>query len=155
MLERGPAPMPVDYTGLPLNDEGRARRLSYNESQLAMIERQCEGWPPFYLVHGPVRPEDLDRDRSGEAARRVAWTIGAWEDRAPTTIWMDGRPHPSTNAAHPRGGFTTGTWEGDTLVADTTHMKAGFIRRTARRAATRRHDDRGSSGTATSSPCSP
>jgi len=36
---------PVDYLGLPLNAEGRTRALSYNEGQLAMIERQCEGWP--------------------------------------------------------------------------------------------------------------
>ena len=43
----------MDYLGLPLNDEGRTRALSYNESQLAMIERQCEGWPPFYFVQGP------------------------------------------------------------------------------------------------------
>ena len=44
---------PVDYVGLPLNDEGRTRALAYNESQLAMIERQCEGWPQFYFVQGP------------------------------------------------------------------------------------------------------
>jgi len=30
---------PVDYLGLPLNEEGRTRALSYNESQLGMIER--------------------------------------------------------------------------------------------------------------------
>ena len=37
--------LPVDFTGMPLNEEGRLRALSYNESQLAMIERQCQGWP--------------------------------------------------------------------------------------------------------------
>jgi hypothetical protein len=42
---------------------------------------------------------------------------------------MDGRPHPSANAPHERGGFTTGTWEGDTLVTYTTHMRAGQLRR--------------------------
>jgi hypothetical protein len=42
---------------------------------------------------------------------------------------MDGRPHPSPNAPHGRGGFATGTWEGDTLVVYITHMKAGLIRR--------------------------
>src|SRR5262249_1281964 len=59
----------------------------------------------------------------------IAWTIGAWEDRAPMTIWMDGRSHPSALAPHTRAGFTTGTWDGTTLVAYTTHMKAGSIRR--------------------------
>jgi hypothetical protein len=43
---------------------------------------------------------------------------------------MDGRPHPSEYAEHTRSGFTTGKWDGNTLVAYTTHMKAGFIRKT-------------------------
>jgi hypothetical protein len=59
----------------------------------------------------------------------VSYTIGAWEDRAPMTIWMDGRPRPSVYAEHTRGGFSTGRWEGDTLVVVTTHMKAGFLRK--------------------------
>src|SRR5262245_41997062 len=45
--------LPVDYTGIPLNEEGRTKALSYSESQLAMIERQCQGWPAFYFVQGP------------------------------------------------------------------------------------------------------
>jgi hypothetical protein len=119
---------PVDYIGLPLNNEGRTRALSYNESQLAMIERQCEGWPAFYFVQGPFGLK-IWSDTEPVKGATVSWTIGAWEDRAPMTIWMDGRPHPSTYAEHTRGGFTTGRWEGDTLVAYTTHMKAGFIRK--------------------------
>jgi hypothetical protein len=119
---------PVDYIGLPLNDEGRTRALSYNESQLAMIERQCEGWPAFYFVQGPFGLK-IWSDTEPVKGATISWTIGAWEDRAPMTIWMDGRPHPSAYAEHTRGGFTTGRWEGDTLVAYTTHMKAGFIRK--------------------------
>lgn len=119
---------PVDYVGIPLSDEGRTKALSYNESQLAMIERQCQGWPPFYVVQGPFGLNiwsDTDPVKGGVRS----WTIGAWEDRAPITIWMDGRPHPSPYALHTRAGFTTGRWEGNTLVADTTHIKAGFFRR--------------------------
>jgi hypothetical protein len=119
---------PVDYVGLPLNDEGRTRALTYNESQLAMIERQCEGWPAFYFVQGPFGLK-IWGDTEPIKGITTSWTIGAWEDRAPLVIWMDGRPHPSRYAEHTRGGFTTGTWEGTTLVAYTTHMKAGFIRK--------------------------
>ena len=77
---------------------------------------------------GSVRHEDLERNGSG---RRHHDRV---EDRrlggsGATTIWMDGRPHPSKNAPHERGGFTTGEWEGTTLVAYTTHIKAGSIRR--------------------------
>jgi hypothetical protein len=34
--------LPVDYMGLPLTEEGRARALTYSESQLSMPEHQCE-----------------------------------------------------------------------------------------------------------------
>ena len=121
--------LPVDYTGMPLNDEARTKALSYSESQLSMIERQCQGWPAFYFVQGPFGLR-IWSDTEPVKGTVVSWTIGAWEDRAPMTIWMDGRPHPSEYAWHTRAGFTTGTWEGDTLVAHTTHMQAGFLRKT-------------------------
>ena len=42
---------------------------------------------------------------------------------------MDGRPHPPEYAAHTWGGFSTGTWEGDRLRVQTTHMKEDYYRR--------------------------
>jgi hypothetical protein len=127
-MERGAGPYAVDYTGLPINEDGRAKALSYSASQMFMIERQCGLWPPLYLVLGPFGMK-IWNETDSVSGETVAWKIGACEDRAATTIWMDGRPHPSDNAVHERGGFTTGTWEGDTLVTYTTHMKAGIIRR--------------------------
>ena len=47
--------LPVDFTGIPLSEEGRIRALSYSESQLSMVERQCQGWPAFY---SPKVPSD-------------------------------------------------------------------------------------------------
>jgi hypothetical protein len=126
--ERGPGPYAVDYTGLPLNEEARTKALSYTASQLSLIERQCALYPPTYLMLGPFGMK-IWNETDPVTGTTVAWKIGAWEDRAETTIWMDGRPRPSVNAPHEREGFTTGTWEGDTLVAYTTHMKAGYIRR--------------------------
>ena len=93
-----------------------------------MIERQCVGWPPHYIVMGPFGLK-IWNDTDPVSGRTIAWRIGAWEDRAEVTIWMDGRPHPSANALHERGGFTTGEWNGNTLTTYTTHIKAGGIRR--------------------------
>ena len=45
------------------------------------------------------------------------------------TVWMDGRPHPSRFAEHTWMGFSTGTWEGETLVVTTTHIKQMWHRR--------------------------
>jgi hypothetical protein len=120
--------VPVDYTGLPLNDEARARALSYSESQLGMVERQCEGWPAFYFLTGPFGLK-IWSETEPVKGNVISYTIGAWVDRLPLVIWMDGRPHPSSYAEHTRGGFTTGRWEGNTLVAYTTHMQEGFIRK--------------------------
>jgi len=121
--------LPVDFTGIPLNDEARIRALSYSQSQLEMVERQCQGWPAFYLVQGPFGLK-IWSETDPVKGNVISYTIGGWEDKAPMIIWMDGRPHPSANALHTRGGFTTGKWEGNTLVAYTTHMKAGFLRKT-------------------------
>jgi hypothetical protein len=121
--------LPVDFTGIPLSDEARIRALSYSESQLSMPERQCQGWPAFYLVQGPFGLR-ISSEIDPLKGSVISYTIGGWEDRAPMKIWMDGRPHPSKYAEHTRGGFTTGAWEGNTLVTHTSHMKAGFLRKT-------------------------
>jgi hypothetical protein len=115
--------------GLPLNDDARMRALSYSESQLSMIEHQCEGWPAFYFITGPFGLKIWSETEQIKGTI-VSYTIGAWVDRLPLVIWMDGRPHPSKYAEHTRGGFTTGRWEGNALVAYTTHMKAGHLRKT-------------------------
>ena len=124
----GPGPSPVDYMGIPLNEFGRARALSYSPSQMSMPDRVCSLYSPVYVMLGPFGLK-ISNQTEPHNGTTVAWKIGAWEDRAALTIWMDGRPHPSKNAPHETSGFTTGVWEDDVLTTYTTHMKDGFIRR--------------------------
>lgn len=119
---------PTDYTGVPLSDEGRLKALTYSPSQLSMIERQCQGWALPYLLQGPFGL-NISARYDLQKQTVTAWVIGAWEDMGATVIWMDGRPPPSGLDKHERTGFTTGIWEGDTLVARTTHLKAGYMKR--------------------------
>jgi hypothetical protein len=121
--------VPVDYLGLALTEEGRARALSYNESQKSMFERQCEGWGAAYLVLGPFGLR-VSTETDPVTKRVVSFTIAAWEDWNEMVIWMDDRPRPTEHALHTQAGFTLGRWEGGALVARTTHVKAGFIRKT-------------------------
>ena len=121
--------LPVDYLGLALTEEGRARALSYDESQKSMIERQCQGWGASYVVLGPFGLR-ISTQTDAATNRVISYTIDSWEDWNGLTIWMDGRPRPSGYALHTQEGFTTGRWEGGSLTARTTHMKAGFIRKT-------------------------
>jgi hypothetical protein len=121
--------VPVDYLGLALTDEGRTRALSYDESQKSMIERQCQGWGASYMVLGPFGLR-ISSQSDPATNRVVSYTIDAWEDWMAMTIWMDDRPRPSGSALHTQAGFTIGRWEGGALAARTTHVKAGFIRKT-------------------------
>ena len=121
--------LPVDYLGLALTDEGRTRALAYDESQKSLIERQCQGWGASYAVLGPFGLR-ISTQTDPATNRLVSYTIDAWEDWNGMVIWMDGRPRPSEYALHTQAGFTTGRWEGGALVARTTHMQPGFIRKT-------------------------
>ncbi|MEP7247588.1 MAG: hypothetical protein ABI885_28430 [Gammaproteobacteria bacterium] len=42
-------------------------------------------------------------------------------------VFMDGREHPPADAPHTKLGFSTGKWEGGTLVVDTTHLEPSTI----------------------------
>jgi len=127
-MERGAGPNPDDWAGLPFNDAGRAKALSFSQSTISMPERICWFQTQWHIAAGPfslrmwAQPDPL-------TGRVQAWIIGAWETRAPMIIWMDGRPHPSKNAPHDQTGFTTGVWNGNELIATTTHIKTGYIRR--------------------------
>lgn len=119
---------PVDLLGIPVNDDGRAKALSYDIAALSATERQCQMYTPFYALSGPF-PLQISMVQEPVTQKLLAWKIAGWGDRDETIIWMDGRPHPSKYAPHPHGGFTTGTWEGDTLTSVTTHFKLGDIKR--------------------------
>jgi hypothetical protein len=125
-IERAPGPEIGDYTGLPLNEEGRARADAYQVSLQAMPERQCILYTAQYMVMGPQNLR-ITSEIDPISGRVVAWHFSGTVDRAPHTIWMDNRPHPSKNAPHTAGGFSTGEWEGDMLVAYTTHMTEDMV----------------------------
>lgn len=125
--ERGPGRDTVDYTGLPMTDEARAKALTWEQAVYTMIERQCLLLSPWVTA---FEPQGLrvwsELDSSG---RVVAWRIGGTIEHAIVTIWMDGRPRPSASTAYFFDGFSTGEWQGDTLKVTTTHLKAGHMRR--------------------------
>jgi hypothetical protein len=127
-VDNGYSREPVDLLGIPVNDDGRAKALSYDIAALSATERQCQMYTPFYLFTGPFALQ-ITAEQEPIMQKLRAWKIAGWIDRDATTIWMDGRPHPSKYAPHSHGGFTTGTWDGDTLTAVTTHFKLGDIKR--------------------------
>jgi hypothetical protein len=127
-LDRGPGPDLGDYTGLPINDAARRKADSWDASILSARERQTIPGPSVYGRAASVRISKIVDD---DTQKVVAFKIY----RAPgnngtfRTIWLDGRPHPPEYAAHTWQGFSTGTWQGDMLTVETTHVKMGWIQR--------------------------
>jgi hypothetical protein len=121
--------VPGDYMGMPVNEEARARADAWSASNQSMPDRQCIMYTSFYTVLGPqglrISPE------IGPISGKVlAWHLSGAIDRTPRTIWMDGRAHPSAYARHTAAGFSTGTWQGNTLMVHTTHLTASLLGRT-------------------------
>jgi hypothetical protein len=127
---RGPGPDLVDYTAVPLNDEGRAVALSYSYSMISMPERLCMDWSQDFITFAPPHGIMIERLEDPVNGGVVAWRISAGgTHRATLPIWMDGRSHPSENDLHTFNGFTTGRWEGAVLTGQMTHMKRGVTTR--------------------------
>jgi hypothetical protein len=124
----GSGTLPVDYLGLPLNESGRAAALAVDPSSISVPDHICTPYSPVYIAEGPFGLQ-ITNETDPLSGATIAWKIGGWDDLAPITIWMDGRPRPSEHALHEIGGFTTGVWQNDVLVATTTHMKNGVLRR--------------------------
>ena len=127
-MERWPGPDVVDFTGRPINDDARTRALLYSASLLSLPERQCLYYGASYTVIGPFGFR-LWSESEPVTGRVISWNMSGAVDKSPRTIWMDGRPHPSPNERHTFPGFSTGEWQGQTLVVTTTHMKATPLRR--------------------------
>jgi hypothetical protein len=118
-----------DYAGLPLNAAGRWRAQSWVPENFEVPELVCRphAWD-FSLEAGAARmrwvPEVFDPTQEV-----VAYHGRLSMREQETTIWMDGRPRPPDYERHSWSGFTTGVWEGNTLVQTATHLKEAYTRR--------------------------
>jgi cyclase len=126
-LDRGGGPDLGDYAGLPINDAVRYKASLYSPSWLTVPEHTCLPHPATYAYRSPGGlsvVKEYDAVTQKLTAYRLYGTYGLAR-----TIWMDGRAHPPANARHMYEGFSTGRWEGNKLVVETSHLKAGFLRR--------------------------
>jgi hypothetical protein len=119
-----------DFTGLPINDAARLKAESWDPRIWVAAEHQTIFQPGAFWVFagGATRIATVFDDITENV---VALEISRAAQGGATfrTIWLDGRPHPPAYAAHTWQGFSTGVWQGSTLVVKTTHLKRGWIRR--------------------------
>ena len=128
ILHRGATLVPGDNTGVPLSEAGRRKAESWDESVVATHERQCVPHTVQYAVRGPGNIR-FAKVVDQETGRLIAYSLQGSYVGHFRNIWMDGRPHPSELARHSYTGFSTGRWERNILVVNTTHMKMGYLDR--------------------------
>ena len=126
----GGGPRVGDYAGLPINDAARMKADAWDAAVETEPERQTIFAPAAYWARGGggMRISKVVDDVTQQL---VAYKIFRSAAGAAITrmIWMDGRPHPPSYAAHTWQGFSTGRWDGAMLTVTTTHVKAGYIQR--------------------------
>lgn len=125
--ERVPGPELGDFLGIPINEAARLRAAAWDASIQTLSEWQCRPHSADYIWRGPS-PLRISKDVD-PVSREVTAFHAEWLRSVDRPIYLDGRPHPSPNAPHTWAGFSTGTWEGDMLTVEVTHLKEGYLRR--------------------------
>jgi cyclase len=126
--DRGPGVGLGDYAGIPITPAARQWAESWDASRLTNYEHQCRVHAVHYIYRGPLNVRIWEeKDPKTQDVVAIKHYISTYEQTR--TIWMDGRPHPPAWAPHTWMGFSTGRWEGDRLVVETTHIKQGWHRR--------------------------
>ncbi len=120
--------MDGDYAGLPLNAAGRWRAQSWSPDNFDVPEWVCRPHAWDFSVEA-VAVMRLWADIDGPTQRVIAYRGRIAMRDQEATIWMDGRPRPPDFVRHSWSGFSTGEWQGSTLVQTVTHLKEAYIRR--------------------------
>lgn len=119
-----------DYTGIPLSAAGRLRAETWHPNQVDLPENLCRPHPIDVGLRVSVSQLSIAQEIDPETRKFVGYRLHvAWQEPE-QVIYMDGRPHPSENAPYKWSGFSTGHWEGNTLVYTTDHLKEAYLTRT-------------------------
>ena len=116
-----------DWVGIPMNDAARLRSTAWDASIQTLPEWQCRPHGSAYISRGPSQLK-IWKEVDPVSREITAWHL-EWLRSVDRPIYMDGRPHPSPNAAHTWAGFSTGEWIGDMLRVRVTHLKEEYLRR--------------------------
>jgi hypothetical protein len=115
-----------DFLGLPINAAARQRADSWDATLVEIPENQCREHGSDYGWRGPSNLR-IWKEVDPATQELIAYHTRLSAYNAEQTIWMDNRPHPPDYARHTWAGFSTGHWEGDTLVVYTTHLKQNWL----------------------------
>lgn len=127
-MDRRGGPELGDYTGLPINDANRFRGDTHDPSSFAIPDWQCRPHGVDWITFG-LSDMRIDKVIDPVTGRLIAYKMHWLRTGFDRYVWLDGRPHPSAYAPHTWEGFSTGRWEGDSLVIHVTHAIEDYYRR--------------------------
>jgi hypothetical protein len=108
-----------EFGGLQLTPAAAAYAEQWVPEQDLTLQRACMVQSVVYSIQGPFPFEILQTDDV------IVFKYEYFDQIR--TIFMDGRDHPPADAPHSKMGFSTGRWEGEELVVETSHIAPGTI----------------------------
>lgn len=106
------------FGGLKLTAEAQARAETWDPEDDMTLSRVCLPPSIVYAVQGPF-PLEIH-----QTPELIVFKYEYFDQVR--LIHMDGRQHPA-DAPHTKMGYSTGRWEGDELVVETTHIAPSTI----------------------------
>jgi hypothetical protein len=127
--QRGNGSLVGDFTGLPMSQANRLRSESWAADMMEVAEWVCRPYSSDDGLYAAPAQLYIWKEIDKTTQQVIAYHAHIFYHEQEQTIWMDGRPHPPDYALHTWAGFSTGEWEGNTLLFTTTHLKESFIER--------------------------
>jgi hypothetical protein len=118
-----------DYAGLPLSEAGRLRAQAWAPENFEVPEWVCRPHAWDFSLEAPAAALRFQAQIEDQTQRLIGIHGRLSMREQETTIWMDGRPRPPDYTRHAWSGFSTGEWDGSTLIQTATHLKEAYIRR--------------------------
>jgi hypothetical protein len=106
-----------DYMGLELTQHALDEANKFDPSAQRSPSDACDAPSVVYFMQAPF-PMEV------HATQKVIVMKMEFYDQV-RLVFLDSRPHPPEEIPHSRVGHSVGRWEKDTLVVETTHIRAG------------------------------
>jgi hypothetical protein len=106
-----------DFAGLKLKPAAVEQVKKYDYAQELKRENTCVPPSVVFYMQAPF-PMEIYQGRDLIVFKMEYFDMVR-------VVFLDGRPHPPDSAPHSKSGFSTGRWDGDTLVVETSHIEPG------------------------------
>jgi len=118
--DTGAAEFPAgEYGGLKVKAHALEAAKRWNPRDDMKLSNACKPPSIVYAMQGPFPIEIF------QATELIVIKLEYFD--LVRIVFMDGRPHPGADYPLSKVGFSTGRWEGDTLVVETTHLEPATI----------------------------